>query len=384
VASPVGGPDSAEASQAAPPHRAGGADRGGPATAPLIRFENVSKSYGPVHVIHDLNLDVADGEFLSLLGPSGSGKTTTLMMLAGFEPVSGGAITLGGRRIDDLAPHRRGMGVVFQNYALFPHMSVAENVAFPLRMRRTPRAETRERVSAALERVKLGAMSERRPAQLSGGQQQRVALARALVFEPQVILMDEPLGALDKQLREEMQLELRSLHRRLGLTFIFVTHDQGEALTMSDRIAVFEQGRIAQIGTPEDIYDRPRSRFVAQFIGETNLVGATVVAADAGGVTLRLDGGPDLRAAPPADALAPGARAFVSVRPERLLPGGDAGNRIDAIVEDVVYQGDHTRLHLTCGPLALVARIHRGPAEPRVGETVALGVEPAHCAVFPA
>ena len=243
----------------------------------FIHLNDVSKSYGPMRVVEGLNLEVAKGEFLSLLGPSGSGKTTILMMLACFERASAGTIWLDGQKLNDLPPHKRGMGVVFQNYALFPHMTVAENVAFPLDMRGVRKAESRKAVAAALDRVRLGHLADRKPSQLSGGQQQRVALTRALVFEPKVILMDEPLGALDKQLREEMQLEIRALHRRLGLTIVFVTHDQSEALTMSDRIAIFDKGRIAQIGSPDAVYDRPENRFVAQFIGETNLIELSLI-----------------------------------------------------------------------------------------------------------
>lgn len=239
---------------------------------PFIQFDKVSKAFGIVTVVDDLDLSISKGEFVSMLGPSGSGKTTLLMMLAGFEKPTSGAISVGGRRVDALPPYRRNMGVVFQNYALFPHMTVAENVAFPLKMRGVARSEVVERVSRALDMVQLSSFQDRKPIQLSGGQQQRVALARALVFEPEVVLMDEPLGALDKKLREQMQLDIRDIHRRLGLTIVFVTHDQGEALTMSDRIAIFNHGKIEQIGTPSQIYDHPKTQFVAQFIGETNLL----------------------------------------------------------------------------------------------------------------
>jgi putative spermidine/putrescine transport system ATP-binding protein len=258
---------------------------------PFIRFRDATKDYGAVRVVENLNLDIARGEFVSLLGPSGSGKTTLLMMLAGFESVSAGSILLDGKRNQHAADHKRNMGVVFQNYALFPHMTVAKNVAFPLDMRREPKAATAERVRKALDMVQLGHLADRLPSQLSGGQQQRVALARALVFEPRVVLMDEPLGALDKQLREQMQLDIRDLHRRLGLTIIFVTHDQDEALTMSDRIAVFNQGKIQQCASPRQVYDHPANRFVAEFIGETNLLEGQVQAVTEGQVTLALKDG---------------------------------------------------------------------------------------------
>src|SRR5690606_37173364 len=223
---------------------------------PLVRFKNVRKSYdGKNQVVRHLNLDIRQGEFLTLLGPSGSGKTTTLMMLAGFESPSSGTIELAGEQIDNLPPHKRNIGMVFQNYALFPHMTVAENVAFPLKVRKFDAGEQQQNDKTALAMVQLAGMEKRYPSQLSGGQQQRVALARALVFEPELVLMDEPLGALDKQLREHMQLEIKRLHAELGVTVVYVTHDQGEALTMSDRVAVFHDGMVQQIGSPQDIYE---------------------------------------------------------------------------------------------------------------------------------
>ncbi|HOV04672.1 MAG TPA: polyamine ABC transporter ATP-binding protein, partial [Kaistiaceae bacterium] len=239
----------------------------------IVRFDKVDKSYdGRLLVVQGLDLDILRGEFLTLLGPSGSGKTTTLMMLAGFEAPTRGSILLEGADITRTPPHRRGLGMVFQNYALFPHMTVAENLAFPLEVRRVGRAETEAAVARALDMVRLTGYGERRPIQLSGGQQQRVALARALVFEPKLVLMDEPLGALDKQLREHMQYEIKHIHERLGVTVVYVTHDQEEALTMSDRVAVFNDGRIQQIDAPRTIYEHPDTAFVAQFIGENNRI----------------------------------------------------------------------------------------------------------------
>ena len=244
----------------------------------FIAFEGVRKSYdGASYVVRGLDLDVAQGEFLTLLGPSGSGKTTTLMMLAGFETPTHGTIKLAGERIDRVPPHRRNIGVVFQNYALFPHMTVGENVAFPLKMRRLAKAEVTTRVRRALDMVRMASFETRQPNQLSGGQQQRIALARALVFEPQLILMDEPLGALDKQLREHMQLEIKHLHARLGINVVYVTHDQGEALTMSDRVGVFNDGMLQQVATPEALYEAPANPFVATFIGENNAIAGEVV-----------------------------------------------------------------------------------------------------------
>ncbi len=346
----------------------------------FIELEQVSKAFGSLTVVDRLDLEIAKGEFLSLLGPSGSGKTTILMMLAGFEALSDGALRLEGRRIDHLPAHQRNMGVVFQNYALFPHMTVAENVAFPLMMRGTPKAEIAARVERALGMVKLAELRDRKPAQLSGGQQQRVALTRALVFEPTVVLMDEPLGALDKQLREHMQLELRELHRRLGLTIVFVTHDQGEALTMSDRIAVFNAGKIEQLATPDAIYDRPDTRFVAEFIGETNLLGGTVGARSGEAARIDIDGGPSI-AARPTERFGVGARVLVSLRPERvrLSDGPACRNSIPVTVADTVYQGDHLRVRMTGSGLELIAKVDRkAPAWP-VGAAVHAGFEPDEC-----
>ncbi|WP_152047501.1 ABC transporter ATP-binding protein [Aureimonas psammosilenae] len=350
-----------------------------------IRFERVSKSYGILDVVKELDLTIRQGEFLSLLGPSGSGKTTILMMLAGFETPSAGTISLGGVRIDPLPPHRRNMGVVFQNYALFPHMSVAANVAFALEMRGIRRAEIEMRVSRALDMVQLGAMKDRRPAQLSGGQQQRVALARALVFEPSVVLMDEPLGALDKQLREQMQLDIRALHKRLGLTVVFVTHDQSEALTMSDRIAVFNHGRIEQIGSPREIYDHPRSRFVAEFVGETNLVEGTLASAGAEGTTVELAGGGTIRVQP-SNLGQDAGRVLVSIRPERILLGTDAttGNSYPATVTDAVYHGDHLRVQLDEGAFGFVVKTDRKGGEFAPGDKVLVSFAPSDCWMLPA
>ena len=249
--------------------------------AAFVAFEHVQKSYdGETLVVKDLNLGIGKGEFLTMLGPSGSGKTTCLMMLAGFETATHGEITLAGRPINNIPPHKRGIGMVFQNYALFPHMTVGENLAFPLQVRKMDKPTIDAKVARALDMVQMGRFAGRRPAQLSGGQQQRIALARALVFEPELVLMDEPLGALDKQLREHMQFEIKHLHEQLGVTVVYVTHDQSEALTMSDRVAVFNDGRIQQLAPPEDLYERPDERFVAQFIGENNTLFGTVETID--------------------------------------------------------------------------------------------------------
>ncbi len=249
--------------------------------APMVEFRRVTKTYdGQVLAVADLDLSIAKGEFVTFLGPSGSGKTTSLMMLAGFEDPTAGDILLAGRSVRRIPPHRRNIGMVFQSYALFPHMSVAENVAFPLSVRGVARTAMAERVAKALSQVRLSGFEDRRPAALSGGQQQRVALARALVFDPDLVLMDEPLGALDKQLREQLQLEIKHLHAVLGVTVVYVTHDQSEALTLSNRIVVFNGGRAQQVGTPSEIYEAPESSFVAQFIGENNRIDGRIAAID--------------------------------------------------------------------------------------------------------
>ena len=345
-----------------------------------IRFENISKSYADFKVIDGLNLDIARGEFVSLLGPSGSGKTTLLMMLAGFESPSGGKLVVDGKSINDVPSYKRNMGVVFQNYALFPHMSVGENIAFPLQMRGLGKAEISDKVAKVLDMVQLSTMRERKPSQLSGGQQQRVALARALVFEPGVVLMDEPLGALDKQLREQMQLDIRALHNRLGLTIVFVTHDQSEALTMSDRIAVFNTGQIEQIGSPREIYDEPKTRFVAEFIGETNLAEGKVERVDGTKTLIRLKNGAGLNASS-SGALSPGQDVLLSIRPERIELGGEAtaDNNLSTRVTDSVYQGDHLRIQLDDKAHHFIVRLDRKAREWQPGVDVVAHFNAADC-----
>ena len=315
-----------------------------------VRFDNVQKSYdGVTLVVKSLNLDIAEGEFLTMLGPSGSGKTTCLMMLAGFEPATHGEIFLDTRPINRVPPHKRGIGMVFQNYALFPHMTVEENLLFPLEVRRMPRDEARRRVAKILEMVELPEFAGRRPAQLSGGQQQRVAVARALVFEPALVLMDEPLGALDKQLREQMQYEIKHIHDSLGVTAVYVTHDQSEALTMSDRIAVFDDGIIQQLSTPDDLYERPQNSFVAHFIGENNTLHGTVTEIRNGECRVAIDGGGEVSAlAVNVDGV--NTRTTLSLRPERAEidpPSVDGLNTLEGRVEELIYLGDHIRTRLT-------------------------------------
>lgn len=311
---------------------------------PYVEFRNVCKSYdGRVMAVRDLNLSVLRGEFLTLLGPSGSGKTTTLNMLAGFERPVRGSITLDGRPVDRLPPYERNIGMVFQSYALFPHMSVAENVAFPLSVRRITKADARERVRRALAMVRLEGYGERRPTELSGGQQQRVALARALVFEPSLVLMDEPLGALDRKLREHMQLELKQLHDMLGITMLYVTHDQAEALTMSDRIALFSNGTIAQLGTPDELYNNPADAFVASFVGDNNLFDGEVDRIEGSMCRARLKGG--LAVIARAKHLGDGRQVRLSVRPERIrLDETAAENSFEGRVQSRIFFGDHQQL----------------------------------------
>jgi putative spermidine/putrescine transport system ATP-binding protein len=356
-------------------------------TEPLVKFIGVEKSYdGRTLAVRGLTLDVAQGEFLTLLGPSGSGKTTTLNMLAGFERPTRGEILLGGRPVDRLPPYERNIGMVFQNYALFPHMTVGENVAFPLSVRRIPRAKIAERVQRALAMVRLEAFSERRPAQLSGGQQQRVALARALVFEPSLVLMDEPLGALDKKLREQMQIEIKLLHERLGLTVVYVTHDQSEALTMSDRIAVFHDGQVMQQGTPDVLYSQPRDAFVAGFIGENNMLSGTVEAIANGNVRVVLAGGLQVLATAVGE-LDCGAHVIVAVRPEAVhVSSGSPGaeNTCRALVTSRIYLGDHQRLLTEIGDAHTVTVKVPAGLDAAAGASVFLSWDTADCRAFPA
>lgn len=286
-------------------------------TLPCVRLVNLQKTFGAFQAVNDVSLDVQRGEFLTFLGSSGSGKTTTLNMIAGFDDPSDGEIWLDGRPVTGLPPQHRNIGMVFQRYTLFPHMTVAENIAFPLTVRGTGREIVREKVQEVLRLVQLEAFADRLPAKLSGGQQQRVALARALVYEPALLLMDEPLGALDKKLREEIQLELRKLHQRLKVTIIYVTHDQEEALRLSDRIAVFSGGRIVQLGSGEDLYERPADAFIAGFIGNSNFLQGQVVRGDDDGLAVRLTG-EEVVTLPAAGAFRPGEAIRVMIRPEHI------------------------------------------------------------------
>ncbi|KAB0546167.1 ABC transporter ATP-binding protein [Pseudomonas argentinensis] len=350
----------------------------------LVSFRGVQKSYdGENLIVKDLNLDIRKGEFLTLLGPSGSGKTTSLMMLAGFETPTAGEITLAGKRLNNVPPHKRDIGMVFQNYALFPHMTVAENLAFPLSVRGMSKADVGEKVKRSLSMVQLDAFAGRYPAQLSGGQQQRVALARALVFEPQLVLMDEPLGALDKQLREHMQMEIKHIHQRLGVTVVYVTHDQSEALTMSDRVAVFHQGEIQQIAPPRELYESPRNTFVAQFIGENNRFAGELVERTGDTCTVQLGRGEKVQALA-VNVGQPGDAVSLSIRPERIRLNNAAegcDNRFSGRVSEFIYLGDHVRVRLeVCGKTDFFVKHPIAELDPglAVGDVIPLGWQVEH------
>lgn len=356
---------------------------GGAAVALPISIRGISKKYGAFTALDGVDLEIESGEFVTLLGPSGSGKTTLLMVLAGFIRPDSGAVSFGDRDVSLTPPHQRDVGMVFQNYALFPHMSVAGNIAYPLKLRNTAKDQIARRVKEALELVQLGDLGDRRIDQLSGGQRQRVALARAIVFEPRILLMDEPLSALDKKLREQMQIEVRHLHQRLGMTTVYVTHDQREALTMSDRIAVIDRGRFRQIGKPRDIYERPQSRFIAEFIGESQFLPVTIRDGKAwhGGRSLLVEHVPDSNADSP----------LLVIRPEKLVvlgPDNDSAiNIFEGIVKEVVYQGETSLVYVTLtggGELAF-----RRPARSddatiaEIGMPIRLGLAPADAVIVP-
>lgn len=351
---------------------AGQRDRAGAA----VRIDNLYKRYGSVVAIDGINLDIPSGEFLTLLGPSGSGKTTTLMTVAGFEIPTAGQIFLDSREVSRVPPFRRGIGMVFQSYALFPHMTIAENIAFPLQMRKMGKSEREERVRSALQMVRLAGVEMRYPQQLSGGQQQRIALARALVYDPPLLLMDEPLGALDKKLRDELQLEIKRLQNRLHITVMYVTHDQSEALVMSDRIAVFNQGRIEQLGTPEDLYDRPANRFVASFLGESNFLEATVTGRSEGACLAQSAAG--VFRVPCSPDVQPGDRITVAIRPEKLIlaPDGTVPQGHEATVQEVIFEGEVRRyeVRLQSGEVLVLKQTNReGIHHPARGSRVMVG-----------
>jgi len=351
----------------------------------IAAFEGVEKTFdGEVNVVSNLNLNIKRGEFLTLLGPSGSGKTTTLMMLAGFEAPTSGEIFLNGRSLNNVPPYTRNMGFVFQNYALFPHMTVADNLAFPLIQRRLPRTVIKEKVLRVLQMVELEEMRDRRPRQLSGGQQQRVALARALVFEPELVLMDEPLGALDLKLREQMQLEIKHIHDALGMTVIYVTHDQGEALTMSDRVAIYNEGIIQHLDTPSTVYESPANSFVANFVGENNRLHGTMDNEEGGFSVVVLDTGERVLAC--RGPFGKGDRTTLSIRPERvvLVSGeGEYPNRFRATVTELIYFGDHTKVLMNLASndsfMAKLPITASNLADLKVGGGIEVSWNPEHC-----
>ena len=350
-------------------------------TAALV-LDGLRKSFGAGPVVDGISLAVQPGEFLTLLGPSGCGKTTTLNLVAGFLKLEAGSITIGGRTVTDVPPHRRDIGLVFQDYALFPHRTVAENVGFGLRMRKVGRAEIDSRVAEALALVQLSGLAERRPGQLSGGQRQRVALARALVIRPSVLLLDEPLSNLDLKLREDMRLEISGLQRRLGLTTILVTHDQGEALVMSDRVAVMRGGRLAQVADPTTLYTRPADRFIADFIGAMNFLPCRTEGA---GDTLDVTVMGQRIAVTASQPVAPGAPAVLAFRPERAVPGSQSdGLTLTGRLDRLAYLGGRTELHLITEAGSCVVDIASGTGLPRPGETVTFSVAASDCLLFPA
>ena len=341
---------------------------------PVVELEGCTKDFGGVRAVDALDLAIFEGEFLSLLGPSGCGKTTTLNLIAGFVEPTAGRILIDGEDVTSRSAHLRGLGVVFQSYALFPHLSVFENVAFGLRERRVPVAEIRRRVGDALELVRLDRLGRQRPAELSGGMQQRVALARALVYRPRVVLLDEPLAALDKKLREGMREELRAIQRSVGITTVFVTHDQAEALGLSDRIAVMSHGRIEQLGAPREIYERPASRFVADFIGASTVLRGRALGRDlvalAPGLTIRVAAG---------EALRVGEEVEIAIRPERVrLASGPGEGAAEARVEGLIYQGSMTEVtaRLADGQRVLVFVTEPAPMPLAPGHLVHLQLPP--------
>ena len=351
----------------------------------LVCFKGVQKSYdGLSLVVKNLDLDIENGEFLTMLGPSGSGKTTCLLMLAGFETATHGQIYLDGEPINNVPPHKRDIGMVFQNYALFPHMTVAENLAFPLKVRKLGRTEVNDRVQKALDMVQLPDFGGRRPAQLSGGQQQRVAVARTLVFDPKLVLMDEPLGALDKQLREQMQYEIKHIHENLGITVVYVTHDQSEALTMSNRIAVFNDGVIQQLAPPSNLYEQPVNSFVAQFIGENNKLTGIVVEQTENACTVVLDSGEHVKALP-INTSGPNTSTMLSIRPERVAlnpKDGECDTTVLGRVEELIYLGDHIRTRISvCGRDDFIVKVPNASDSSSLvpGNKIPLGWQMENC-----
>lgn len=351
-----------------------------------LEMKNIQKFYGPLHVVQDFDLHIQPGEFVTFLGPSGSGKTTALKMIAGFETPTSGDIFLGTRSIVDLPAYDRGIGMVFQNYALFPHMNVAENVAFPLTVRKAPRKDTDEKVKKALQLVKMDQYSSRYPNQLSGGQQQRIALARAIVFNPSILLMDEPLGALDRNLREHMKIEIMRIQKELNMTVVFVTHDQDEALTMSDRIAVINEGRLVQVDDSKSLYNKPKNRFVASFVGESNMIPCRVDQADNGVGTVTLAG--TSAASAQLAGQGKGDDGWLFVRPEHIdiqpmTETSQAPNSLEGVVENALFLGEMTRYLIRCGGETItVKRQNRGQPHFTGGTPVTVSWKAENCVIL--
>jgi putative spermidine/putrescine transport system ATP-binding protein len=363
----------------------------GHASGAQLRLRQLTKAFGAAKAVDHVSLDVPAGAFISLLGPSGSGKTTTLNLIAGFLTPDTGDILLDERSIADVPPHKRNIGMVFQSYSLFPHMTVADNVGFPLRMRtKLSREQARRRIEEMLALVQLGHLSSRYPRQLSGGQQQRVAMARALVSHPRLLLMDEPLGALDKKLREQMQVEIKRIHRSVGTTVIYVTHDQTEALTMSDLVVVMHQARVAQVGTPRALYERPANLFVADFLGDSNLLPGKIVQSSGDEVVAEIGSGDTIHAARPELAATPGDRVTVLIRPEDMSVGtvkGLTGARpsLAGMVRDISYHGDAFKLDVAVGDDVLRVKVAReSGAGMQPGQTIFLSWKPDAVRILPA
>ncbi|SFP75671.1 putative spermidine/putrescine transport system ATP-binding protein [Bradyrhizobium sp. Ghvi] len=347
-----------------------------------VSVNSLTKMFGPVKAVDDVSLSIEPGEFVALLGSSGSGKSTLLMMIAGFEVASSGDITLDGIRINDVPSYRRGFGMVFQSYALFPHMTIAENIAYPLRRRGLRGGDVEREVRKALKLVALDGYGARLPNQLSGGQQQRVALARALVFRPPLLLMDEPLGALDRKLRQQLQMEIKLIHKEVGSTIIFVTHDQEEALSMADRVAVLERGRLQQLGTPRELYEKPATAFVADFIGEMNFL--PVELRQSGGEVCARSTDLGLEVVQEASqVLTSGGRGLLAVRPEYV--GLTPDERASATVLESAYTGTNQSVLVQVGSIRLIARISVSPGRPlfQSGQRVRIEIDAAHTRVFP-
>ncbi|MBY3031091.1 ABC transporter ATP-binding protein [Rhizobium leguminosarum] len=351
-----------------------------------LEMKNIQKFYGPLQVVKDFNLQIQPGEFVTFLGPSGSGKSTALKMIAGFETPTSGDIFLGSRSIVELPAYERGIGMVFQNYALFPHMTVAENVAFPLTVRKSTRAQIESSVARALRLVKMEQYSGRYPNQLSGGQQQRIALARAIVFNPSILLMDEPLGALDRNLREHMKIEIMRIQKELNMTVVFVTHDQDEALTMSDRIAVINEGRLVQVDDSKTLYGRPRNRFVASFVGESNMIPCRVDVIENGAGRVTLAG--NTPGAAQLSGQIDGDHGWMFVRPEHVeidfrSVGANLPNALDGVVENALFLGEMTRYLVRCGDETItVKRQNRGQAHFSGGTPVTVSWKAEDCKVL--